>query len=189
VAQSGKNKGTQNTTGFAGVAFQQYRAGLHRYLTRRLRSGEQARDLAQEVYLRLLRFTEQELVQRPEAYLYRVAYNVLCDFRLRKEHDPVAFDSEAFERLAGEVVDEAPSPEDLIEQQAREQRLELALAQLPPMQRAVFLMQKRQGLSYADTAKQLGLSVKTVKTYLFRAVYHCRTVLDAEHASLDKERP
>ena len=41
-------------------------------------------------------------------------------------------------------------------------------------------MQKRQGLSYAETAKALGLTVKTVKTYLFRAVCHCRGVLDQD---------
>jgi RNA polymerase sigma factor (sigma-70 family) len=173
-------KARQQAAGFAGLAFEHYRGGLHRYLLRRLRHAENARDLAQEVYLRLLRFTAGELVRRPEAYVYRVAYNVLCDFKLREEHDRVAFDSETFERVADQLQDESPSPEDVCEQHDQESRLVRALEALPPMQRAVFLMQKRQGLSYAETAKELGLSVKTVKTYLFRAVCHCRRALADE---------
>lgn len=164
--------------GFARLAFEHYRLGLHRYLLRRLRDSESARDLSQEVYLRLLRFTEQDLVQQPEAYLYRVAYNVLCDFKLREGQNRVEFDSEAFERHAMSLPDESASQEEECERESREAQLERVLAELPPMQRAVFLMQKRQGLSYQQTAKTLGLSVKTVKTYLFRAVCHCRKSME-----------
>lgn len=177
MTEIGKSGRQQRAASFAKLAFDHYRTGLHRYLLRRLRNTEHARDLAQEVYLRLLRFSEKELVKRPEAYVYRVAFNVLCDFKLREEHDRVAFDSETFERLAGEVEDDSPSPDEALEHKDQEQLLENALSTLPPMQRAVFLMQKRQGLSYAQTAQELGLSVKTVKTYLFRAVCHCRRAL------------
>lgn len=180
MAEVGKNSREQRAASFARLVFEHYRGGLHRYLVRRLRNDEHARDLAQEVYLRLLRFSEQELVRQPEAYVYRVAFNVVCDFKLREGHDRVAFDSETFERLADEIADDAPSPVEAYERTDRERQLDAVLASLPPMQRAVFMMQKRQGLSYTQIARELGLSVKTVKTYLFRAVCHCRRNLADE---------
>ena len=168
---------------FAGRAFVEYASGLHRYLALRLRNSEDVRDLAQEVFLRLLRFNKREFVEQPQAYLYRVAYHVLCDFRGREAHELVNFDSESYEQSAVEAADHSPAPEEAYDQRVRQMRLERALETLPPMQRAVFLMQKREGHSYAETAQALGLSVKTVKTYLFRAVCHCREAISDEYES------
>src|SRR5262245_32725797 len=101
-------------TGFANLAFEQFRAGLHRYLLRRLRSAENAQDLAQEVYLRLLRFSDRKLVQHPEAYVYRVAFNVLCEFKLHEKRDPVSFDSDAVALLAEQIPDDIAPPDEIL---------------------------------------------------------------------------
>lgn len=54
-----------------------YDRELHGFLLRRLRGrAESSEDIRQEVYLRMLRFTDAELVREPRAYLYRVARNV-----------------------------------------------------------------------------------------------------------------
>lgn len=165
-------KDRKSTAAFAGSAFEQYRAALQHFLMLRLHSAENAQDLAQEVYLRLLRVENAELVRKPQAYLYRIASHVVYEFRMRERNEPVDFDSEAVEQQ----VEHPPnvSPGEISDRLDAERRLERVLAQLPPTYRAVLLMKKRDGWSYLEIARALGISVHTVKKYLVRAVAQCR---------------
>lgn len=138
---------------------------------RRLRSSQQAQDLAQEAYLRLLRVERSELVHQPRAYLYRIAVNLVSEFRLRARRDPVTYDSETVDEAA-EKLGEMPADEG--ERSADAQQIEMLLDQLPPLYRAIFVLRKRDGLSYQEIAQQLEISVHTVKKYLARAVAKCR---------------
>jgi RNA polymerase sigma factor (sigma-70 family) len=152
-------------------AFEQYRLALHRYLVRRVHSEENARDLAQEAYLRLLRVNDAEAVRKPLAYLYRIAANVVYEFRLRERNERVTFDSQAVEQLAEHPQDLA---DELTERLSTQQQLEHVLAQLPPLYQAVFVLRKRDGMSYPEIARTLQISVHTVKKYLARAIVQCR---------------
>jgi RNA polymerase sigma-70 factor (ECF subfamily) len=51
-----------------------------------------------------------------------------------------------------------------------QRQLERLLAELPPLCRAVFLLQKQEGLTYEEIAEKLGISVHAVQRYLFRAL-------------------
>ena len=155
----------------AAKACEQYHAELHRFLMRRLQSSQHAQDLAQEAYLRLLRVERAELVRQPRAYLYRIAANLILEFRLRAHREPIVFDSDALAEAA-EQISEAPADEG--ERAADAQQIELILDQLPPLYRAIFVLRKRDGLSYQEIAEQLEISVHTVKKYLARAVAKCR---------------
>lgn len=163
---------SRQTMGFVGSAFEQYHTGLHRFLMRRLRSTQNAQDLAQETYLRLLRMESHELVRKPQAYLYRIASNLVYEFKLRERTEPIAFDSDALERASESpaVVEETDAGEAV----SVAQQLEAILGQLPPLYRAVFVLRKRDGMSYTEIARTLDISVHTVKKYLARAVAQCR---------------
>ena len=63
-----------------------WNAGLTRYLRRRLPGRIDPQDLAQEVYVRLLRVEQLEHIKEPQAYLYRVASNVAAEWRMRAVH-------------------------------------------------------------------------------------------------------
>jgi RNA polymerase sigma-70 factor (ECF subfamily) len=162
----------RQTLGFVGSAFEQYHVSLHRFLMRRLRSTQNAQDLAQETYLRLLRMDNPELVRKPQAYLFRIASNLVYEFKLRERNAPVTFDSEAVEHAADFATPNGLEPGDSV---SITQQLESVLAQLPPLYRAVFVLRKRDGLSYTEIALTLGISVHTVKKYLARAVAQCRS--------------
>ena len=151
----------------AAPAFEQYAAELHRFLLHRLQRSQDAADLAQEVYLRLTRIENLDWVRKPRAYLYGVASHVVSEFRMRMQRDPVTFDSEAVERLADDS--ECATPEDLGEQLDAQRGLQRILAQLPPTHLAVLLLHKRDGLSYEEVARELGLSVHTVHKYVTQA--------------------
>src|SRR5690606_3418982 len=84
----------------AGSAFRQYSAALHRYLVRRLPRAQDADDLSQEVFMRLLRIEGAELVRQPQNYLYGIAANVVREYLMRSdlEQRRMAYDSELVEK-------------------------------------------------------------------------------------------
>lgn len=149
------------------IAAQEYREHLQRFLVRRIRRAQDVQDLSQEVYLRLLRIQEPGYLREPLAYLYRTASNVVYEFlRSRREH--VLFDSEVADRVA--ATTEQPRSGELAEQLSCEREVERVLATLPPLQKAILVLQKRDGLSYEEIGQKLSLSVHTVEKYLFRAL-------------------
>lgn len=148
---------------FATSTFGRYRRELHRYLMRRLRQPQDVDDLAQEVYLRLLRLDDAKCVRKPLAYLYGTAAHVLADHMFALKHTPVDWSKDADDCM------ESPAcvlPDDMAERLNLQQQIDRALAQLPPTQAAVLLAHKRDGLSYDEVAEKLGLSIHTVEKYV-----------------------
>lgn len=162
--------------GFGISAFRHYRRELHRYLLRRLRKPQDVDDLAQEVYLRLLRHDESKCVHKPLAYLYGIASHVVADYRIDEEQDReyLMFASENEESWPGDP--DGVLPDDLSDRLNLQQQLERALAQLPPTHAAVLIAHKRDGLSYEEVAAKLGLSIHTVEKYLTQAKARIRTM-------------
>jgi RNA polymerase sigma factor (sigma-70 family) len=161
---------------FVAQTFRRYGMGLHRYLERRLPSPEDADDLTQEVYLRLLRLEDAELVRKPQAYLYGVASNVVREYRMRSdlERERMTFDSEV-------VQDETEHPhelnaDDLPDRLHTLRQLEKALEQLAPMHRAIIVLLKRDGLTYEEAAQATGLSWWTVEKYYHQAKAQLKTM-------------
>ena len=148
----------------------EYPAALHRYLVRRLRNQHDAQDLAQEAYLRFLQLPNSGVVRNPGAYLFRIAFNLITEWRLRQDRSVVSCDSELMEQR-GEVPAEAPG---LAEQLETRQRLERVLQQVPVTYRRVLLMSKCDGLSNDDIAKALGVTTGSVARYLGRAMAFAR---------------
>lgn len=158
---------TTQSADLAASVFERYGTQLHRYLVRHLRQSQDAQDLAQEVYLRLLRLEKSELVRQPNAYLFFVASQVISQFKMHTQADPVTYDSDI-----AELRTEHPPHfrQDLIgdDLEARN-RLEQLLRKLPRGHRNVLLMRKRDGMSWTQIAEALNLSVHTVKKYLHEA--------------------
>lgn len=144
---------------------------LFSFLLSRLSDRQEAQDLVQEAYLRLLRVDRDDFVQQPRAYLYRIATNLVYEFRMKHKRGALGHTSSA------KSVDEfvaADNPELVAERQAAMHKLENVLEHQPPLYRAVLLMRKRDGMSHAEIAEKLSVSVHTVHKYLTRAVEACR---------------
>ena len=159
----------------AKAAQERFGGGLLRYLLRCRGCAQDADDLAQEVYLELLQVPEAEAVKQPQAYMYRVASHVVYRFKRKRQRESefVAFDSEALAQMEEHVGESADDGAQLDAQR----ELEKLLGRLPPLYRAIILLQKRDGLSYAQVAGKLGISVHTVKKYLHRALLQMRSEL------------
>ncbi len=152
------------------TVFGEYGRELHRYLTRRLRRAADADDLAQEVYLRLMRRNRSDAVLNPRAYVYRVASHVIAEFHSRSDQtaEHVSLDGSMLAQLE-EVQGGQSSPDDMAERLSLQRQMDAALGQLPPTHRAIFTLHKRDGYSHEEIAKKLDVSVFTVEKYLVQA--------------------
>jgi RNA polymerase sigma factor (sigma-70 family) len=155
------------------AAYEAYGPALHCYLMRRLSDSQIARDIEQEAFLRLHRVAHTELIHSPQAYLFRIASNLVWEFEQQERREVVQFDSRMVECAAEGVSDSlAIDPGERIDIECQ---LETVLAQLPPHYAAILVMKKRDGKSLKEIALELNLSIHAVKKYLCRAVAHCRT--------------
>jgi RNA polymerase sigma factor (sigma-70 family) len=166
----------------ARLAAGHYGQRLQRYFMGFLRNADKARDLEQEVYLRLLRVKDADLVHDPKGYVFRIAAHVIYEFRDRERRERVSFDSSAVDAWAREL--ENAAPEEQGERLSSQRELQQLLCRLQPMTRAIFLLRKRDGLSQEEVAERLGISVFTVKKHMLRAVATLRLAArdwDASH--------
>src|SRR5208282_5858785 len=127
----------------ASTTFRDHAAELHRFLARRVAHAQDADDLAQEVFARLLRVRDADLVRNPLSYLLGIATHVVREFRQHKQHERVLFDSAVADELCDDP--ERAAAYGIAEQLELQERLERALSQLPPAHQLVLLLVKRDG--------------------------------------------
>jgi RNA polymerase sigma-70 factor (ECF subfamily) len=132
--------------------------------TRMLGDRDEASDVAQEAFVRIWKQASrwQRGQARFDTWLHRVALN-LCYDRLRRRQDVISDDD------APEPVDQAPLPEDQLDESARSERIAAALAALPARQREALVLQYYQELSNVEAAALMGISVEALESLLSRA--------------------
>jgi RNA polymerase sigma factor (sigma-70 family) len=152
--------------------FLAHKDALRRYFARRVRRRSDAEELAQEVYLRLLRVADADAVRNPEGYLYAIAANLIKEHAMQQyiSRNCVALEDAGFP----EVLSEGPSHSDIVDTARRAKRLRQVLQQLPVKCQAAVVMRHWHGLSYEEIAQTLDISVNMVKKYLVHALAHCR---------------
>ncbi|MBL8265889.1 RNA polymerase sigma factor [Steroidobacter sp.] len=164
-------KSPQESGSIAALAadvFRHYAADLQRFLRRRLRDPQSADDVTQEVFSRLVRVRQPDLVKDPHAYLFGIAFHVIRELRLQENRQPVHYDSQIADR-AGEQPPDHVSPDEMALQLDTQRQLQRALADLPELHRALILLCKRDGLTYEEAAKATGISVHMVEKHLIQA--------------------
>ncbi|MEP6549270.1 MAG: RNA polymerase sigma factor [Gammaproteobacteria bacterium] len=166
--------GVTDNRGFVAGIAARYGHRLRRFLSVRLRNAADVPDLAQEVFLRLLRVEGYESIRSPEAYLFTIASHVIHQHAARRSSEPVSID-------IAEVLSElkAPSSEDPPDQVAHAQQLdelERILAYLPTRVATALVLHRVAGYSVQEVGDELGVSRETAKKYLARAVQHCQNL-------------
>jgi RNA polymerase sigma factor (sigma-70 family) len=153
--------------------FVRFQRSLLRYLGDLLRRREDAEDIAQETYVRLVRagsLAHSELHVR--ALMFKVATNLAYDrFRQRRsrgQHD----DGEL-----AELPDETPAVERLVAMEQAVAIVERTLLALPPRCRQVFLLRTSHEWSYDAIAARLCISKRTVEREMQAALDACQREL------------
>jgi RNA polymerase sigma factor (sigma-70 family) len=153
--------------------------------TRMLGDRDEASDVAQEVFVRIWKQASrwQRGQARFDTWLHRVALN-LCYDRLRRRQEVNLGDD------LPEPVDQAPLPEDQLDESARSERIAAALAALPARQREALVLQYYQELSNVEAAAVMGITVDALESLLSRARRTLRSRLAGERGEqvFGKER-
>jgi RNA polymerase sigma-70 factor (ECF subfamily) len=133
-------------------------------------------DLAQEVFLRLLRYSDDIAVENPQGYLFRIAANVANEWRdrsrVRQPHDRSWLDELQ--------IDPADQPDNTAFQNRVSKHLQTAVDRLPKRQREVLLLHVNDGLTYKEIADRLNVTYRIVLRDLTRAYATLRMQLKAE---------
>lgn len=142
-------------------------AKLVRILSRRSSSSDDAQDLVQDVFFRFARMRGRwpSSLERPQAYLRRIAMNLLKD-RAKTDFRRSA----ALHVVADEEALPGPDQHRLLESRDMLRRLEAAMMRLRPRTREIFMAHRIDGLTYAEIAERTGLTVKGVETQMSRAL-------------------
>lgn len=157
--------------------YQEHRTSLVRFLVRRMKSVEEAEDIAQAAILRMEKLDSGVSLDNPKAYLFQVASNLAIDAIRRKEilHRYLQNESARIEAFSHDQ-DEL-SPERIVAAKQQLKQIQSALDKLPLKCRQAFLLHRRNGLSYSEIATDMGVSVSSVEKYILQALQQCRSAL------------
>lgn len=155
--------------------YTEFNDALVRYLTVRLPSIEDAREVAQEAYLRVLSREPTHSVTHLQAYLFKTASNLAIDRVRASQRRPTgSLDQEAYEVEAPGSVNE-----ELVHAARQVEVLREIVGELPPKCRMAFLLYKFDDLSYPEIAARMELTESMIRKYVLRAMVYCRERLDA----------
>jgi RNA polymerase sigma-70 factor (ECF subfamily) len=154
--------------------FEVWQVSMRRWMASR--SSTRAADLddvAQEVHQRLMRYGDDAVVQHPQSYLYRIATNVVNEWRKRSRNNLPHDDT----WLADPPVEPAIEPEHAVEHALVSDQVRSAVSRLPLRQREVLLLHINADLTYKQIAHQLNLPPRIVRRDLARAYAQLRCEL------------
>jgi len=150
--------------------YQAHARELHGFARRHV-GRQEAEDVVQDTYLHLLQRGTAASLEQPRPYLFRIAANLAVDLA-RKTKVRLRYAGEGF-ALACNA--EAPaSPETAAGGAMELRRLQASLAELPPLCRDAFLLNRVEDLTHAEIAARLGVSVRTIDRSMVKAWEHLR---------------
>ncbi|WP_444930624.1 sigma-70 family RNA polymerase sigma factor [Microbulbifer sp. SSSA002] len=159
---------TPSTPGFNEL-YQEHHEWLVRWIARRTPGVDNAQDLAQDTFMRLLdRPSLPAGIRSPRAWLTKVAGNLLIDQARRQ-----VLEKNYLALLESLPEPEWPSPEDKWELLGVLEQIDQLLGGLRPIEKTVFLMARLDGLTYRQVAEQQGLSLSSVEKYIAKAMLKC----------------
>lgn len=148
---------------------------LRGFFLRRGSHADDAEDLAQEVYLRLLRRSgdDAEAIANPEGYLFAVAANLAREHARTQSARPPLDDVD----LLAEVLKSEEDIEGEFEQVQRWSDIRGAIARLPATTRRVMELHYREGVECLQISAQLDVSVHMVRKHIGKGLEACRQAL------------
>ena len=144
----------------------------HRWLCGWLRGKlgcvHSADDLAHDTFLGLFRSHDLLGIREPRAYLATIARRLVANHYRRRAIEQAYLDA-----IATLPEPQVPSQEDRVILIETLVEIDCRLDGLPAKVKRAFLLSQLEGLTYAEIAKRLRVSVSSVKLYMLRATQQC----------------
>ncbi|MCM3597000.1 RNA polymerase sigma factor SigX [Metabacillus idriensis] len=150
--------------------YEKYHGDIFQFLFYMVKNREQAEDLVQEVYIRILKsYDSFEGRSSEKTWIFSIARHVAIDF-FRKQKTLKQRILETFDWDRQQIKDLQPMPEEIAAQNEELQGIYRSLNSCTVDQRSVIILRYLQGLSIAETAAALGFTESKVKTTQHRAL-------------------
>jgi RNA polymerase sigma-70 factor (ECF subfamily) len=165
-----------------GLLVARWEQPLFRFVFRMLPRHEDARDICQETFLRVLKKAHRfRQGSRFSTWMYQIALN-LCRDQLRKRRRwsrLVSNRSELPEQPKGHLaaVSKNQDPGDVVEREEKSAAVRRALDQIPAEQREVLVLKEFEGLKFREIAAILDCPESTVKSRMYYGLSGVRTIL------------
>jgi RNA polymerase sigma-70 factor (ECF subfamily) len=148
---------------------ERYRPALLAFFRRRVNVPADAEDLVQEAFLRLAKPGRLQGIDNVESYVFQVATNLVRE----RARSRTARNADAEIILDLDIEDDQVfSPARIVESRDTVSRVLMALKELPERTRTIFILQRFEGLTYAEIAVRLALSQSAVEKNMSRAISH-----------------
>lgn len=147
--------------------FSRHSSSLCRYLNMYLKDHNLSMDIVQESFARMAELMKHSTIQDFDAYLYRVAKNLMVDhFRLQKKQQLMAISDEQWQEIPSRV--EGLEASVIHDQQL--QQIQQIIQTLPLRTQEIFRLHREEGLTQTEVAKHLNISLSTVEKHLASAL-------------------
>jgi RNA polymerase sigma factor (sigma-70 family) len=144
-----------------------FRRPLQRYFASYRLGTDEAEDLTQEVFLRLMGEGCPPTLRSPEAYVFTLARNLVRDrarrLYIKAGHATVPLDDV-------QLRCDGPTPDEVLEHGERLRQVVACLRSLKPDARRAFVLHRIHGHSYAEIARTLGVSVSMIEKHVMAAI-------------------
>nr|WP_189684627.1 RNA polymerase sigma factor [Pseudomonas sp. SWRI92] len=158
-----------------GALYRDHRGWLLAWLRRNVACPQRAEDLSQDTFVRLLGRGELTAPREPRAFLVAIAKGLLFDY-FRRAALEQAYLTELM--LIPEAEHPSVEEQQLILEDLKQ--IDRLLGKLSSKARAAFLYNRIDGLSHAEIAERLGVSVPRVRQYLAQGLKQCYIALYGE---------
>lgn len=148
-----------------------HQSELQFHLTRIVDCPEIAADLVQESFIIFFREAQKQTIDHPRGFLFRIAKNLAYDYI---KHRKVTANYQQTTEQTLPPSGEFPSAEALVSVDERLATITRILDELPMRTREIFVLNRVYGMTYAETAKELGISDSAVEKHMAKALLHCR---------------
>ncbi|MBM7661199.1 RNA polymerase sigma-70 factor (ECF subfamily) [Bacillus mesophilus] len=158
--------------------YEKYHQDLFQFLFYMVRNREQAEDLVQEVYIKVLKAYDRfEGKSSEKTWLFSIARHVAID-HFRKQKGWKQRLLETFDWSTQQVQDHQPLPEEIALQNDEIKLMYKCLDQVSVDQRAVIILRFMQSLSITETAEALDWTESKVKTTQHRALKTLKGIME-----------
>ena len=163
-----------------GLLVHRWEQPLFRFVYRMQPRQEDARDICQETFLRILKKSHRfRAGSRFSTWMYQIALNLCRDKarRAKRWNLVIAERPELPDRAQGPLAPETLDPAAHAERREKSSAVLRALNQLPPEQREVVVLKEFEGLKFREIAEILGCPESTVKSRMYYGLNGVRTTL------------
>jgi RNA polymerase sigma-70 factor (ECF subfamily) len=157
------------TDGFLDGLYRLHHQELCRYIQRHFGPGPpEPEDIVHTAFIRFAGHADCAGLENPLGYWRQIARNIAIDERRRSGKQEIVFRKI---RVAEESSHDS-SAEDVLSSRQELERLAVIVAVLKPMQRAAFLMNRIDGLRYAEIGRRLGIPESSARWHVNQALDH-----------------